>query len=282
MCRFVFYSGEPLRLSSLVTEPTHSLIRQSVNSRERSEPLNGDGFGVAWYDPEAGPEPSLFRAITPAWNNANLRDLARAVRSGCILAHVRAASPGSDVNEANCHPFRHGRWAFMHNGDVGSFADARRQMLAELSDEAFSMIRGSTDSEHVFGMLLDALGDPGRPASVEELSRAIAETTRRVVSLARARDPEAEVQLNLALTDGNVAVASRFATTPERAPSLYVNSGRRYSCCDGCCRLDPAAEHEASVIVSSEPLSEDPGWEAVPTDHLVLIRPGHPAEVRPS
>jgi predicted glutamine amidotransferase len=48
MCRFTLYMGPPIRLSSLLIEPDHSLIRQSVESREREEPLNGDGFGVGW------------------------------------------------------------------------------------------------------------------------------------------------------------------------------------------------------------------------------------------
>jgi hypothetical protein len=32
-------------MSSLLAEPAHSLIRQSLDSRERLAPLNGDGFG---------------------------------------------------------------------------------------------------------------------------------------------------------------------------------------------------------------------------------------------
>ena len=46
MCRFVAYLGQEITLSSLVTEPDHSLIHQSYDSNERSEPLNGDGSGV--------------------------------------------------------------------------------------------------------------------------------------------------------------------------------------------------------------------------------------------
>jgi predicted glutamine amidotransferase len=32
-----------------------------------------------------------------------------------------------------------------------------------------------------------------------------------------------------------------------------------------------ADEASGSVIVASEPLSEEPGWHSVPTNHLVLI-----------
>ncbi len=76
MCRFALYLGPPVRLSQLVTEPTNSIIHQSYHSHERPEPLNGDGFGVAWYVPDIRPEPAVFRSTTPAWNNHNLLHLA--------------------------------------------------------------------------------------------------------------------------------------------------------------------------------------------------------------
>ena len=91
MCRFVLYVGDPIPLAALVTEPANSIIQQSVHSKELDEPLNGDGFGVAWYAPQVAPEPAVFRSITPAWSNQNLLHLARFAHSGCMLAHVRAA-----------------------------------------------------------------------------------------------------------------------------------------------------------------------------------------------
>ena len=49
MCRLAVYLGEKLLISSLVTEPVHSILHQSFHIHEREEPLNGDGFGIAWY-----------------------------------------------------------------------------------------------------------------------------------------------------------------------------------------------------------------------------------------
>jgi predicted glutamine amidotransferase len=57
----MLYLGPPTRLSSLIVDPGHSLIRQSVHSNEREEPLNGDGFGVGWYANELATEPAVFR-----------------------------------------------------------------------------------------------------------------------------------------------------------------------------------------------------------------------------
>ena len=90
MCRLIAYAGHSLCVAELVTRPVHSLVNQSYHSTERSEPLNGDGFGVAWYHPELSERPALFREVTPAWNNENLRELARVLYSPCILAHIRA------------------------------------------------------------------------------------------------------------------------------------------------------------------------------------------------
>lgn len=90
MCRFVLYLGSEITLDVLTTRPTNSIIHQSFHSHLREEPLNGDGFGIAWYVPDVSPEPAQFRSIQPAWNNVNLLHLARVCRSSVVLAHVRA------------------------------------------------------------------------------------------------------------------------------------------------------------------------------------------------
>ena len=272
MCRFVLYLGPPLAVSSLVTEPEHSLIRQSVSAREREEPLNGDGFGLAWYVPEAPHQPGLFRSITPAWSNANLQQLAPVTRSRCILAHVRAATQGLGVSEANCHPFvRHGL-TFMHNGDLGGFTGIRRSLLSSLSDDAFEGIGGSTDSEHLFALILDELRRGPAPASCAQLAAALVAGVRRAIGLVRAAGLTDHSYLNIAMSDGANAVACRFTTDdPAHADSLYLHTGRRYVCEDGLCRmLDAEADHHA-VIIASEPLSGDPGWTPIPVNHLVSV-----------
>jgi predicted glutamine amidotransferase len=271
MCRFVFYNGPPLLLSALLTEPAHSLIRQSFASQDRSEPLNGDGFGVAWYAPEHSRQPAVFRMITPAWNDRNLTDLARVVASRTILAHVRAATQVRAINEANCHPFRSGPWAFMHPGDGGGFVHFRRELLAQLSDRAFQVIEGSTDSEHAFAVFLDEIGHaPAR--SPEELERALRRTMERLVGLASARGGGEPSYLNFAVTDGRHSAVTRYTTQADYAgESLYVDRGRRYICEQGLCRMVEPEDGGGAVIVSSERLSDDAGWEVVPRNHVLLI-----------
>ena len=86
--------------------PAHSLIDRSLHSRLGAETANGDGFGIGWYG--SGPDPGVIRSTEPAWNDANLRELAGHVSSRLFFAHIRASS-GTAVQRTNCHPFRHGR-----------------------------------------------------------------------------------------------------------------------------------------------------------------------------
>lgn len=287
MCRFVLYKGPPLRLSSLITEPEHSLIHQSTSSREADEPLNGDGFGIAWYNPELCREPAAFRSVTPAWNNRNLIDLARVTRSECILAHIRAATQGQPVTELNCHPFTFGRLAFMHNGDIGGFVALRRRILAGLGDAAFHSIQGTTDSEHLFAMLLDRLDRAGLlhtdvPAmNGELLAQTLEATIQDVLRLAREAGVEEPSYLNIAVADGDSAVACRFTTDARNASSLHLHTGRLYTCDGGVCRMVDAAGPARAVLVSSERLSGDPGWTTIPANHAVIIDAQHSARLRP-
>ena len=281
MCRFAYYQGRPIRLSHLITEPSNSLIRQSAHAKEREEPLNGDGFGVAWYA-VGFDEPARFRSVTPAWNNDNLRELARIVTSRCVMAHVRSATQEIDVSEANCHPFKYGPFSFMHNGDIGGFSTFRRELQAGLSDAAFASIRGTTDSEHLFALFLDEITAMADQHSTTAMASALERALRRALTLASRRAPGEHSYVNLVLSSGHAAVACRYTTdAPDAADSLYVNQGRRYVCEDGLCRMLPADRSENAVLISSEPLSDDAGWERVPVNHLVSVEPDLQVRIRP-
>ncbi|MHC5009355.1 MAG: class II glutamine amidotransferase [Planctomycetota bacterium] len=281
MCRFALYLGAPIRVGSLVTEPLHSIIRQSVHSRETKEPLNGDGFGIAWYVPSYRPEPAIFKDVSPAWSNQNLRHLADVTSSRCILAHVRAATAGIHVAWLNCHPFSRHRFAFMHNGHVGGFRKIQRALLSRLSDDAFEGIQGSTDSEHLFALFAEYHAQSREADPLERMVDALVETIRVQEALKKEAGVEATSLLNMAVADGERAVAVRYASRdPVHAHSLYVYEGGRYVCEEGNTRMDPAPRREASVLVASEPLSNDPGWHQVPSNHLVVVRDDRTAELR--
>ncbi len=274
MCRFTFYMGKPIVLSSLITEPRHSLIRQSFAAREREEPLNGDGFGLAWYNHQLSVNPALFKSVSPAWSNNNLLEICQHIQSTCILAHVRAATQSLIVSESNCHPFKWQQYSFMHNGDVGGFQRIKRPLLAMLSDEAFNQIRGTTDSEHFFALLVDEINQLEGLKPHDRMARGMIHTIRKVCSLTKEYAPEAHSYLNFVFTDGHLALAVRFTTDIDHADSLYLNIGKSYHCEDGVCYMKAPGENEESVIVSSEPLSKDPGWEMIPVNSMILVSKG--------
>jgi hypothetical protein len=81
-------SGPPIQLDELLYQPDHSIIQQSIDAREREEPLNGDGWGVGWYDPSLSPEPAVYREVRPAWNDGNMRQLSPLVEDDRVWRPV--------------------------------------------------------------------------------------------------------------------------------------------------------------------------------------------------
>lgn len=280
MCRFILYLGRPITLDVLITRPSNSIIHQSFQSVLRSEPLNGDGFGVAWYERELSPEPATFRSIQPAWNDTNLLELARVCRSPAVLAHVRAATAGSSVSQANCHPFAVGRFAFMHNGVVANFAQHKRSIAARLSDIAYTRIQGTTDSELLFGLFCDHHAALQADDETEAIAMALEKTIEEIVALNSAGNPQQASHLNLVVCDGTRAVVSRYSTEGE-SPSLFMARGSECVCRSGVCRLISTRACDSSIIVASEPLNDDPHWDSVPHNHLLIISPDRSVDFRP-
>ena len=123
MCRWVAYFGNPIHPESLLYDTPHSLVEQSRSDRLAGGQPNADGVGLGWYGERD--TPGLYRSVAPAWGDRNLHEIASQVRSPLFLAHIRAAT-GTPVEQTNCHPFRHGRWLFMHNGFIEGYLGVRR------------------------------------------------------------------------------------------------------------------------------------------------------------
>lgn len=283
MCRLLFYEGMPVLLDELLFAPKNSLIQQSIHSLEREEPLNGDGFGIAWYRPDLSPEPGSFRSISPAWSNDNLYRLGKVTQSPCVMAHVRAASLGLPVYEGNCHPFVHGNLALMHNGDLAGFRAGRRALLGALSDKAFATIGGSTDSEYLFALFLDhywALPESKHPA--DRLADALVATLDRAVALAKPYAQDNPSYFNVVVSDGKHAAATRATTGPAQyAESLHVHTGGLYKVQAGKCKMVRPEKGLGANIISSERLSDDAGWKTVPPNSLVVAHGDRRLHVRP-
>ncbi len=267
MCRLAAYMGPDIFISSLVTEPKHSLIHQSYHAKERIEPLNGDGFGIGWYAPQFCDNPAMFKEVSPAWSNQNLRDIARVTKSTCIFAHVRAATIGGHLSRTNCHPFTWKNYMFMHNGTVFGFEKIRRSLRQQLSDESYEMVRGSTDSEHIFGLFTDRIEEFAEPTlddMAESLTGAIVEIEKLKVDVGI----DTPSTLNLVLSDGSRMVATRYVSKGDESNSLYYACTGKYSCIDGDCKMD---EGRDAFLVVSEPLDGSQAWQRVENNQMILV-----------
>jgi len=210
MCRWLAYTGSPVVLTEVLYTPVHSLIDQSLHSRLGAETTNGDGFGIGWYD--SGPMPGVFRSIEPAWNDQNLHELAGHIRSPLFFAHIRAAI-GSAVQQTNCHPFRHGRWLFMHNGFIDGFAKMKRDLVLAIDPSLFPQIMGTTDSEVLFHLALTFGLDDDPP---QALARAIG----LVEAHGHAQNVDYPFQGTIATTNGDSVWVFRYSSQG-RSRSLF-------------------------------------------------------------
>ncbi len=273
MCRFIAYQGPAITVDDLLYKPDHSLIKQSYDARELSEPLNGDGFGLGWYAPEVSSEPAVFTAITPAWNNRNLGYMASKIYSPAIFAHIRRASSGI-VAENNCHPFHYKNMLMMHNGGVKHFGRIKRALLNKLSDERFDWIDGQTDTQHLFALFLDHYYAQGQ-LDIQGMQQAFIGMFKDLAELKMDAGLQDEASyLNMVVSNGTEMVGARYVDKADVTPlSLHHTEGCRYVCDEHGCRMHRTKAHEAvATIIASEPLTtEAEHWRVVPPNHFVVV-----------
>jgi predicted glutamine amidotransferase len=265
MCRWLAYSGSPILLEELLYKPEHSLIDQSLHSRLGVETTNGDGFGVGWYGPDAQ-TPAVFHSIEPAWNDRNLREVAGHVLSPLFLAHIRA-STGTAVQQTNCHPFRHGRWLWVHNGLVRDFHRVKRELALAVDESLFPQMEGSTDSEMLFYLALTFGLEENPPAAVERMVGHVEEVGHR-------HGTEHPIQMTIGTTDGSSVWAFRYSSEG-KSRSLYYSTDMRSvrEMYPERPRLQEASD-ETRIIVS-EPIVDLPGaWNEVPESSYGVVRDG--------
>jgi len=303
MCRWItLLASEPYSLSDILLTSSNALVQLSKDASfhpgftdMNNHVMNGDGFGVGWYhhnvvvdaesvsgspykntltngnkeDKQHKPTfAAVFKDTQPAWNNINLREICIAVKSDCMMAHVRAASPGSGISQQNCHPFKAGRLLFCHNGRIDRFSVLRRRFLAEVSDEAFMGLRGTTDSECIFAIILTYLDQMKEPSEVSPIYQTTPFGHKRLVAVIKKvlRCIERVVEeanlpdytfstCNFSLTDGESVVVTRFCDRSSNVPppSLYFAFGKSQSLYDELTNEEPAMQYakQTSAISSA-------------------------------
>jgi glutamine amidotransferase len=153
------------------------------------------------------------------------------------MAAVRSATAGMPVVETAAAPFLSDKWLFSHNGVVRGWPDSMTKLAASLPVADLLTLEAPTDSALLWALVHDRLRDG--VAALEAVSSVLSETERAAPGS----------RLNLLLTDGT----SIIATTAGHALSV---------------------RHDArGVLVSSEPLDDDPAWASVPDRTLLVADP---------
>jgi predicted glutamine amidotransferase len=253
MCRWIAYRGEPITLDQYVTNPSNSLVAQSISALEATASVNGDGFGLGWYGEH--PEPGLYREIRPAWSDENLRYLCRHLRSHLFFAHVRAAT-GTPITRVNCHPFASGVWLFMHNGFVGGWNRLRRRVEGMIPDRLYPSRVGTTDSEALFLSIM-------AECEAENPVDAAAKVLRSIKEMVNECGQPEQFRFTASLTNGADLYAFRYAVN-DRANTLYFQ------------------ERSDELLIVSEPLDDlKDRWTEVPEGCALIAREGHPIRLQP-
>jgi len=270
MCRWMAWMGQSVLIDELLFKTQHGIVDQSLHSRMGAEPTNGDGFGLGWYG--AGEGPAVYHSVAPAWGDQNLRELAAHIESPLFLAHVRAAI-GSPIQETNCHPFRRGRWLFVHNGYIAEFDLLRRDLMLAIDPAQFAEVHGSTDTEVVFHLAV-TLGLESDPIG------ALERTVGLIEAVAREHGVAAPVQGTFGVSDGECLWAVRYATEGP-ARSLFASTEA-----ETLKRLHPDNPRlqrftEGDRVIVSEPFADLPGaWQEIPEATAVCVRHGGEMEER--
>jgi len=173
-----------------------------------------------------------------------------------FLAHVRATT-GTPVQQTNCHPFRHGRWLFVHNGFIDQYARLRRDLMLAVDPQLFAHIEGTTDSELMFFLAL-SLGLDDEPLPALERMAGVVEATGRRHGVA----------------DGERLWAFRYSTEGN-SRTLFASgeAGSVRALHPENPRLQRLRDEDRVVV--SEPLADLPGvWHEIPESTVLIVQSG--------
>ena len=285
MCRVVMYLGKPVLVDNLLYQPDNSLIKQT-HSKLMLEMLNLAGFGMVAWDPTSHRphEPFSYRSPHIPIFDRNLKTLAEKLRVSAMIAHVRGVPYNEKVTlgEQNAHPFQFPgmRLALAHNGDLFDFNKMRFALLQHIKPEIAQMIRGNTDSEWIYALLLSQFGNPAAPQDSEQIMIAVEQTLRIIRDVRHAHGIRICSPANLFISDGEHLVAVRYtfdfgcydaadAETVRGSThaflSLWYTTGRDYGFHDGEWKMVGGFRMADSVLIASEPLTRDTStWLEVP------------------
>jgi predicted glutamine amidotransferase len=219
---------------------------------------HGDGWGIAFYegkgcrtfhDPQASTKSEIARFLQ-----------SYPIKSRIVISHIRRANRGKVALE-NTHPFTRElwgrRWSFAHNGQLRG---VKKRPLA------YHRPIGTTDSEHAFCWMLDALRARWQDMPKQkDLDAAVGTLCRTLEALG---------VFNLLLSDSRTLYchcSTRLAWLTRKAPFGQA------TLLDQDMRVDFARETtpgDVATIVATRPLTSDENWTQVPRGGFLVLRDG--------
>jgi len=300
MCRVLAYIGPEIPLEDLLLTPSNSLVNQALDPEHYPDlHLAGWGFGI-WSEHLLKPEePLLYRRPMAAFYDDNAGRIIPGLQASTMLGHVRAAAYDSAavIVDENCHPFSFDEtpWILAQNGDMPGWVLLQRELLQHCEDRYLKQMRGTTDTEFLYVLLLSLLeGD-----SDEDVQRAV-ETMVGLIAQAMADlGLPALTKMKMALVSPNriigvnVGLGHQGETNPagdwkklrESGPGtddyalsmllepMFMLMGRRVPSDQASYDFEACDEDEATVAMfASEPLTEDEsGWSNVEFGEIVFL-----------
>jgi len=299
MCRALAYLGQPVLLDNLLYQPDSALVKQSFMPK-MLHLLNLAGFGMRAWD-RGSPDPlkpySYASTALPVFDR-NLKALAEKIRPTCVLGHVRGVAYNTEVEISlqNVHPFQFPgvRLALAHNGDLARFAEMKPELLEAIRPEIVNLIRGTTDSEWIYALIVSQLADPRSACPADELVRAVDQAFAIIRKVRERLGIATSSSVNLFLTTGEQIAAVRYCfdfgcyktEDPAKVHEanltflyLWYTSGSEYGFHDGEWKMTGGADTADSIMIASEPLTRDTStWLEVPEYSMIYAdtRSGRP------
>ncbi len=300
MCRVLAYIGPEIPLESLLLEPENSLINQSLDPELHPLlQLAGWGFG-AWSEHLLKPdEPLLYHRPMGAFYDDNAAGIIPSLQGSTLLAHVRAAAYNSRtvLADENCHPFSYNEtpWIIAQNGAVPNWRVLQRELLPHCDDRYLKQMRGTTDTEFLYVLLLSLLkGD-----SDADVQQGFEKLLKLILQAMKKLDLVELLKLKIALVSPNRIIGVNYGAdhdgstdnkgdwkelrksgdgTDDYALSMllepmYLLMGKNFQDHEKSYKVDVCGEDEATAaIFASEPLTDDRDeWLTIAFGELVAL-----------
>ncbi len=231
-------------------------------------------WGVGYY--HAGEVLLRKRPKVPE-GRVDFNRIAEDLRSDVIIGHVAYGKSGA-LHTEDIHPFRFRQWLFAHVGRIDRFDALRERLLVSIPEFLRRNIRGDTDSEHLFHLVLAFLYDAGRLDDADIEPSVVAGALRSTAALLDRLVHEVggdRSALNLAMTNGRVLLAAARG-----APVVYTRrDGIRD--CERCRppsergeRVGKPVDHDAFryVLVLAGDSPKLAGYDTLPDGHVLGVR----------